>query len=72
MASEQWQRLNLQTIRTTFRAAMASAPDLAEEHMERAGRLLDRADSAATSDAIRVEIADLRDFIRGASDQRTG
>ena len=69
---EDRQRLNLRTIATTFRAAMASAPHHADRHRERSVVLLDRAHGAATSDAIRGEIDDLRSEIGGSGGQQTG
>ena len=71
MTSEDRQRMNLRTIATTFRAAMASAPHLEDRHRERSLHLLDRAQANAT-DAIRSEINDLRIEISGTGGERTG
>ena len=71
MTSEDRQRLNLRTIATTFCAAMASAPHLAEQHRERSLGLLDRARGTAT-DGISVEIDELRSEIIGDGRQQTG
>lgn len=72
MASEDRQRFNLRTIRTTFFAAMASSPHLAEQIREKSGELLDRADAQAISDGMRGEIEDLRSEIQDAGGEQTG
>ena len=64
--------VTLRTIRTTFLAAMASAPHLGEQIRESSLMLLDRADKQAVSDDIRGEIEDLRSEIQDAGGEQTG